>query len=229
MWHACIRTTSQSTLSLYLPIEKETNTCPFTLTSPQSFNHCNLYGLGCFKVGKFNFSTKVVLATLVQLPPSMIILHTLLLMWHLIWKIFSLCCSISSSLTWALKARLVTSDSPSTEYSTLSSQTSSSDGIWSSSHSLLVSTSPSIRAIMVLLFGHCEAIWPTAKQWKHLISWLCVLDSFLPLLTIGALSLLFGGSVLDLKTVPLSFLPFDLHEAEEPVFWKDQVPFLLSC
>ena len=45
------------------------NTCLFTLTSPQSFNHCNLYGLGCFKVGKFNFSTKVVLATLIQLPP----------------------------------------------------------------------------------------------------------------------------------------------------------------
>ena len=31
-------------------------------------------------------------------------------------------------------------------------------GIWSSSPSLSVSTSPSIRAIMVLLFGHCEAI-----------------------------------------------------------------------
>ena len=60
MWPACIGTTSQSTSSLYLPIEKETSTYLFTLTFPQSFNHCNLYGLGCFKVGKFNFLTKVV-------------------------------------------------------------------------------------------------------------------------------------------------------------------------
>ena len=99
MWPTCIGTTSQSTLSLYLLIEKVSSTCLFTLTSPQSFNHYNLYGLGCFKVGKFKFSTKVVLATLVQLPPSIIILHTLLLMWHLVWKMFSLCCSMSSSLT----------------------------------------------------------------------------------------------------------------------------------
>ena len=93
IWPAFIGTTSQSTSSRYFLIEKVTNTYLSTLTSTESFNHCNLYGLECFKVDKFNFSTKVVLTTLVQLPPSMIILHTLLLMWNLVWKMFSLCYS----------------------------------------------------------------------------------------------------------------------------------------
>jgi hypothetical protein len=35
---------------------------------------------------------------------SMIILYILLLIWHLIWKIISLCCFNSFSLTWTLNA-----------------------------------------------------------------------------------------------------------------------------
>lgn len=56
----------------------------FTLTFTQSFNCCNLYKLKCFKVVKFNFPTKLVPATIVQLPLSIIMLHNLLLTCHLV-------------------------------------------------------------------------------------------------------------------------------------------------
>ena len=59
---ACIGTTSHNTSLFYLPIEKEISTCLITLTSPHSFSHCKLYSLGCFKVGKFNFSNSILLA-----------------------------------------------------------------------------------------------------------------------------------------------------------------------
>ena len=117
MCPTCMGTTSHRTSSLYLPIENETNTCLFTLTSPQSFNHCSLYGLRCFKVFKFYFSTKLVLATLVQLPPSIILLHTLSLMLHLEWRMLP-CYTSASSFTCKLSARLATINLPSTGYST---------------------------------------------------------------------------------------------------------------
>lgn len=87
MCPTCIGTTTYKTWSLYFSIEKDTKTYLFTWTSVQSFNHCcSLYGLWCFKVGKFNFCTKLLLTTLVQLPPSIIMLHNFLLTWHLVWK-----------------------------------------------------------------------------------------------------------------------------------------------
>jgi hypothetical protein len=64
-----------------------------------------------------NFLTNVTLATLVQLPLSMIILHTLLLIRHLVWKMFSLCCSTSSSLVWTLSDLLITKTLSPTAYS----------------------------------------------------------------------------------------------------------------
>ena len=45
-WHACIGTTSHSTWSLYLPIEKGMVTLLATRSAPQSFNHWILYGEG---------------------------------------------------------------------------------------------------------------------------------------------------------------------------------------
>lgn len=87
-----------------------------TLISPYLFNHYNLLGYGCFKVAKLSFSTNLVLATLVQLSPSIIILHTLLLTRHLVWKMFS--CYSSSSLICTLKTWFVTRISPFTRYST---------------------------------------------------------------------------------------------------------------
>lgn len=47
-----------STSSLYFSIENEPNTCLFTLTYPQLFNHCNLYGLGCFQQVNLAFQPK---------------------------------------------------------------------------------------------------------------------------------------------------------------------------
>ena len=42
------------------------------------------------KVENFKISTKLMLATLIKLPQSIIMLHTLLLLtWHLVWKVFS--------------------------------------------------------------------------------------------------------------------------------------------
>ena len=65
---ACIGITYNRTSSSYFPMQKETNTCLFTFASPLSLSHCNLKGQGCLIVGSPNFSTIVVLATLIQLP-----------------------------------------------------------------------------------------------------------------------------------------------------------------
>jgi len=118
-------------------------------------------------VSKFSFSTNVVLATIVQLPPSMIILHTLLLMRKRVWKIFSLRCSMSSSLTWEFSTHLVTSAFPAVVYST--SSLSSSVSTMDLSPSLSLSTILSLRT-MTLLFGHCDVMWRESRHLKHFIS-----------------------------------------------------------
>lgn len=49
-----------------------TVTCSFTYCSPASFNHSNLKGRGSGLVSSLSFLTRLSLATLVQLPPSII-------------------------------------------------------------------------------------------------------------------------------------------------------------
>ena len=90
-------------------MEKGTRTCFVTRISPFSFSHRKLYSLGCGRVVKPNFSTKVIYATLVQLPLSMIIPHTLSQIWHRVWKI-----SRSSSLKsiCSFRTRCTTNKSP---------------------------------------------------------------------------------------------------------------------
>jgi len=44
IWVASMGTTSHNTSSLYLPIEKDMRTCSWTIISPSSLSHCNLYG-----------------------------------------------------------------------------------------------------------------------------------------------------------------------------------------
>lgn len=67
------------TLALVLH-QNEIIPCLFSLVSPLSLNHYSLYGLGCLVILNRNFPIRNVLTTLVQLPPLIIILHTLLLM-----------------------------------------------------------------------------------------------------------------------------------------------------
>jgi hypothetical protein len=62
----------------------ETKICLVTLISPYLFNHLSLYGLTCLNVIRFNFLTKIELVILVQLSLSIIILHILLSMKHLV-------------------------------------------------------------------------------------------------------------------------------------------------
>ena len=45
---------------------------------------------------RFKLLTSIALETLTQLSISIIILHTLLLIWHLTWKMFFLCCSFTN-------------------------------------------------------------------------------------------------------------------------------------
>jgi hypothetical protein len=74
---AHIETTSYKILFLYLSTENENKTYVVTLTSAHSFNHRSLYSVECLVVVKFNFLTKFVLVTLIQIPLSMIMLYTL--------------------------------------------------------------------------------------------------------------------------------------------------------
>lgn len=90
IYPACIDTTSHITLCLYFTIENKTSIFLFTSTSPQSFSHCSLYSIRCFKVVKFNFSTKLVLAILVQLPPSIIMLYLIIDMAFSVKDVFTL-------------------------------------------------------------------------------------------------------------------------------------------
>lgn len=134
----------------------------------QSFSHWSLYGRGCFKVVNTNFSTDSVLATLVQLTPSIIMLQNLSLIRHRVWKRFSHCIS-SCLLLGTLRALLATKSFPSTRYS--ASYASSKGGIESLSSSSS-SDSISSRTLMIIthLFGHWLAIWPLLWHLKHLIS-----------------------------------------------------------
>jgi len=59
-------------------------------------------------IHKFNLLTRVVLAILEQLSLFIIKLHTFFCTWQRIWKMFSFCWSISSSLTWTWSVRLIT-------------------------------------------------------------------------------------------------------------------------
>ena len=154
---ACIETTSHKTSSSYFPMWKDTNTYLVTLTSLLSLSHCNLWDRGCLIVVSPNFSTIVVLATLVQLLSSIIIIHTLFCMWHLVWKMFSHF-TFSSSLTCILRTLLATNNSHWTVYS--SSSMSSNDGIDSVSSSSSNSISPLSHNIIILLFGHWLVMWP---------------------------------------------------------------------
>ena len=140
VWHALVR---HHIGPHPLLIKNNTNTYLVTLTSPQWFSQYNLYALGCVVVGRLSFSTNLVLATLVQLPPLIITQQTLSLICHLVWKMLSHCIS-SSSFTYTLKAHLVTSNLPLAGYSIISSSLSSSKGgISSSSLSTLDSIFPS--------------------------------------------------------------------------------------
>jgi hypothetical protein len=92
-WLESIWTTSHKTsLECFL---KKMKTCFVTFTSPYLFNHWSLYDLWCLIMFRFNFLTSVVIAILAQLLLSIIILHTLLLIWHLVKNIFFFCCSTS--------------------------------------------------------------------------------------------------------------------------------------
>ncbi|KAL0758306.1 hypothetical protein Bca101_074456 [Brassica carinata] len=107
---ACIGTTSHFTWSWYLPIQKGTTPCSEILSSVSSLSHLSLYGLGCGDFASPNLSTRYLLATLVQEPPSIIRLHTLPSTLHLVWKMFSRWTDSGSKR--ALRARLTTSSSP---------------------------------------------------------------------------------------------------------------------
>src|SRR5690606_20499031 len=72
IWHAAIGSTLQTTSSLYRPMVSGTVTCSLTYCSPVSFNHSNLKGRESGLVSRSSFLTKKSLATLVQLPLSMI-------------------------------------------------------------------------------------------------------------------------------------------------------------
>ena len=85
-WHAYIGTTSYSTWSLYLPMEKGMVTILVTCSGPHSLSHCILYGDGwrcCFNP---NLSTNYWLAILLKLPLSTMILHNLSLIVPRVWK-----------------------------------------------------------------------------------------------------------------------------------------------
>lgn len=86
-----------------------------TLTSLDSFNHCNLYAR-MFKQRQVqpNFSTRDT-SYISTTFPFMILTSTLLI----VLNIFFLYCFISSALICALRTCLTTRDSPSTMYSVL--------------------------------------------------------------------------------------------------------------
>lgn len=119
-WPACIRTTSHFNSSTYRTMEKGIKTCFVTLTFLLSFSYCSRYSLRFFSHFNPSFSTKVVLAILVQLPLSIIIIHTFPSMRHCVWKIFSHCSKLSF-FTCMFNARLTTSDSSYISYSIFSS------------------------------------------------------------------------------------------------------------
>jgi hypothetical protein len=81
---ARIETTSYKILFLYLSTENENKTYLVTITFAHSFNHRSLYSVECLLVVKFNFLTKFVLVTLIQIPLSMIMLYTLFFIRHLL-------------------------------------------------------------------------------------------------------------------------------------------------
>lgn len=83
----------------------------------------------CFKVGKANFSTKLVLAMSMQLPPLIIMLQTLLFTKHRVWNKFSLWL-FSSSLICRLRTCLATNKSPTTALcSSSTSSKAETDGV----------------------------------------------------------------------------------------------------
>ena len=77
MWLACNSSTSHNASSSYRPILEEIRTCLVTRTLPLLLSHCSLYGRRWSVIDNFNLSTMRALATLVQLSPSMIKLHSL--------------------------------------------------------------------------------------------------------------------------------------------------------
>ena len=86
-------------------------------------SHWMVYGEGCGDAMSWSLSTKVLDATFVQLPPSMMREHTLPPMVHLVWKMASLCW-FPSWVANPLKARLTTKSSPSSGPSSTSSRAS---------------------------------------------------------------------------------------------------------
>ncbi|CAN7093046.1 unnamed protein product [Brassica rapa subsp. narinosa] len=103
-------TTSHLTWSWYLPILKDTTTCSAILSSVSSLSHLRRYGRGWAVLINPSLSTRYLLATLVQDPPSMIKLHTLCSTLHLVWKMFSRW--MVSGSKRVLRALRVTSSSP---------------------------------------------------------------------------------------------------------------------
>jgi len=124
IWLASIETTSHKILSWYFPMEKDISACCFTWTSSPYLSHWSLYGLGCGLVSMFIFDTNLELTTLIQLPPSMITKHTLPLVEHLVWKIFSLW-DASLTLTWLPNVLLIMYNSPLVAFNSLSLSSSS--------------------------------------------------------------------------------------------------------
>jgi len=127
-----------------------------------SLSHWSLYGCRCGLVSKFIFETNLALATLVQLPPSMIEEHNFPWMRHLAWKIYSLW-QLSNSTAWIPNILLIMNISPSDSISS-----SLLDGEDFEEDSLIIS--PSSLSNTIFLVVHWEAIWPLPKHLKHLIS-----------------------------------------------------------
>jgi len=149
--------------------KKNTWTWFITRISLYSLSHCKLYNLKCGTITKLYFSTKVMDATLVQLPLLMIIPHTLSWIWHLVWKMFSHCSSLMS--TCAFKTRCTTNKSPSTSSkSSLCSFYSISSSTLVSDSSLLTNSPCFLCTTITLLFRHLEAICLCCKHLKHLMS-----------------------------------------------------------
>lgn len=158
------------TSSIYLPIKKDTKTSLITFTSPHSLIHCNLHNLGCLWVCKFSLSTNKILATLVQLPLVIIMVHALSFWWHLIWNMFSHCSFFSSPLGYIPRTFLVTNKSPCMKSSTSTLEQSSNSSI-SSSLELALSTLSFSNTIIVHFLGHCEVICPKPWHLRHFTTW----------------------------------------------------------
>ena len=115
-------------------------------------------------VTKLSFSTSCLLATFVQLPPSMMSGHTFPITIHLQWKIYLLW--VSSSSIFILPNNLLTiKRSPSKGYT--SHSLSSLSQVYDSPAKCLLMYFLFSNNIIVLLLGYSTTICPLPKHLKH--------------------------------------------------------------